>query len=158
MLTCMAETIRPTDETAKALARSLVSETRYAALGVQHPDTAVPFVSRVAIALISNRLTTLVSDLATHSLALKSVPDAGLMLSEPGLKGDPMTHPRLSLAVRATFCDDKSHVQEWLSFHPKSKLYVDFADFRFVEFEVLTGSLNAGFGRAYNLLPQDIGL
>jgi hypothetical protein len=48
--------------------------------------------------------------------------------------------------------------EKYLAEHPKSKLYADFADFGFVLFEAEGAALNGGFGRAYMLTPEDLGL
>ena len=44
----------------------------------------------------------------------------------------------------------------YLATHPKAKLYIDFADFNFVGFEVEAGHLNGGFGKAFRLTPADL--
>jgi len=43
----------------------------------------------------------------------------------------------------------------YLNTHPKAQLYIDFSDFNFVRFEVMTGDLNGGFGKAYHLEASD---
>ncbi len=81
------------------------------------------------------------------------------MLGEPGDKGDPLTHPRLTLLGHAEFLErtDHSEMREsWLRDHPKARLYVDFADFGFVRFQVTKGYLNGGFGAAFVLSPADL--
>lgn len=154
--------IRPTDDEARALARSLLAEARFAALAVLHPATGAPFVSRIALGLTPQGApVSLVSTLAFHTGALKADPRAALLVGEPGPKGDPLTHPRLSVEVRARFIDrsgpEHATVRAaYLADHPKSKLYADFADFFFVEFEVLGASLNGGFGKAYVLTAADL--
>ena len=54
--------------------------------------------------------------------------------------------------------DDPALRARWLAGHPKSRLYVDFADFSFVVVEVEAAHLNGGFGRAFLLAPGDLGL
>ena len=83
------------------------------------------------------------------------------MLGEVGDKGDPLTHPRLMIRVRASFIarDDAEHAAiraHWLTEHPKSKLYVDFPDFAFVRLCPVSALLNGGFARAFRLTPQDL--
>jgi hypothetical protein len=41
--------VRPTDDDARALARSLIEGARFGALGVTDPDTAAPMVTRIAV-------------------------------------------------------------------------------------------------------------
>lgn len=156
--------IRATDDTARATARDLIAGARTAALAVLEPGTGAPFVSRIAFGLgPAAELLTLVSDLSVHSRALSADPRASLLLGEPGPKGDPLVQPRLTLRCRARFVADTAPERgtfrdTWLRRHPKAALYVDFADFRFVLFEVDNAHLNAGFGKAYALGPNDLRL
>lgn len=153
--------LRATDDAAIALALRLLAEARTAALGVIDPDHGGPHVSRIAFAHLADGVClTLISDLSHHARALAADPRAGLLLGEPGAKGDPLTHPRLSLRVRARPLGDAAmqarYRAHWLERHPKSKLYVDFADFRFVRFDIVGGLLNAGFGKAYALSEKNL--
>lgn len=154
--------IRPTDADARALAGALLTGARHAALAVLHPDTGAPFVSRIALGQAPDGAPiTLISTLSLHTRALQADPRAAILVGEPGPKGDPLTHPRLTVQARARFIDraDPAHAairQTYLDDHPKSKLYVDFADFGFVRFEVDSAALNGGFGKAYHLTADDL--
>lgn len=152
----MAETILPTDDDARSLARDLIGEARFGALGVTSPKTGASRVSRIALAAMDGALVTLVSDLAHHTAALRLEPRCGVLIARSGLKGDPMTHPRLSLSLTAAELPDKGLRDRWLAAHPKAKLYVDFGDFRFFRLTIDGAELNGGFGRAYELAPADL--
>ena len=151
--------VGPVDDEARALARRLLDTARIAALGTLDPRGA-PSVTRIAIATDQDGAPlALLSSLSPHTAALQRDPRASLLLGEPAPRGDPLTHPRLTLAARAAFAapDDRPQLRaRWLGLHPKSKLYVDFADFAFVRFAVTGGWLNAGFARAYALGPDDL--
>lgn len=153
--------IRDADRDARAVAADLIAAARTAALAVTEPGTGAPFVSRIAFGRgPDGGPMALISDLALHARALRQDPRAALLIGEPGAKGDPLTHPRLTLRVSARFIDpDAPHRpalrDAWLAHHPKAKLYVDFADFRFVIFDIVSGLLNAGFGKAYALDRKD---
>lgn len=154
----MKSPIRPTDDDARALARDLMNAARIAALGVVHPETGLPHVTRIAIA---PGPVTLISDLSLHARALRAKPDASILLGEAPDKGDPLAFPRITLAAKAQFVDrtDPDHTglrEEWLKRHPKAALYIDFADFHFVRFQVTGADLNGGFGKAYRLTPDDL--
>lgn len=155
--------IRPTDDEARALARRLVAGARFGALGVIEPETGAPLVTRVAVGTDSGGCpVSLVSDLSVHTRALRANPACSLLVGEPGARGDPLTHPRLTLQARARFLlrGGEEHAElrtRWLEEHPKSRLYVDFADFSFVAFEVEAAHLNGGFGKAYRMGPGDLG-
>lgn len=156
--------IRETDDEARALGRALIDGARFGALGVRDPESGAPMVSRVAVATAPDGMPiTLISDLSHHTKALRADPVCSLLLGEPGEKGDPLTHPRITLQARAHFLrhgqdghrDLRAH---YLSQHPKAQLYIDFADFAFALFEVTDAHLNGGFGKAYRLTPSDLEL
>ncbi len=148
------DTFRDTDDEARALARKLISEARFCAIGIVIDGG--PFVTRVALAPTKDALLTLVSDLAAHTYALRAKPDASLLVGEPG-KGDPLAHPRLTLQVHARFREKTEDLKAaYLALQPKSQLYIDFADFHLVQLEPKEGWLNGGFGRAYRLTPGDL--
>lgn len=154
------DVIQPTDDEARALARRLIDTARFAALAVIADGT--PAVSRIAIGTTPEGLPlTLVSGLAGHTRALRDDARAALLIGEPADKGDPLTHPRLSLGVAARFVDRPSEEHDrlrahWLAGHPKSTLYVDLPDFRFVVFTPTGASLNGGFARAFRLTGADL--
>ncbi len=154
--------IRPTDDEARALARGLVAAARHGALGTLDPVTGAPVVTRVGVGTTgTGEPLILVSDLSAHTAALRADPRASLLVGEPGAKGDPLAHPRLTLHCRARFVDraDAEHAAlraRYLATHPKAALYVDFADFAFVVLAPGSASLNGGFGRAYDLSRDDL--
>lgn len=99
----MTDPIRPTDEDARQLARNLMSKARFAALGVID-QSGCPLVTRVAFGLCpKGRPISLVSTLSAHTRALQENPACSFMVGEPEDRGDPLTHPRLSLQGRARF-------------------------------------------------------
>jgi putative heme iron utilization protein len=156
--------IRPTDDEARALARRLLDHAHFGAMGVIDPATGAPMVTRVAVGTdAAGRPVSLVSDLSAHTRALKANPACSLLVGEPGERGDPLTHPRLTLQARARFVRKGEDGHDplrarWLAGHPKSTLYVDFADFSFILLDVEAAHLNGGFGRAFVLGPGDLGL
>ena len=152
----MTDPVRPADAGARALAARLLAEARHGALATLDPGDGSPVVTRVAVLAAAGGVLILISDLSGHAAALAQDPRASLLVGEPGPKGDPLTHPRLTLVVRAEPADKLAHRQAWLTRHPKARLYFDFADFRLVELRPVRGLLNGGFGRAYRLGPDDL--
>lgn len=154
--------IRPTDDEARALARRLIDQSRFGALGVIDPDSGAPAVTRVAVGTDTDgRPVSLVSDLSSHTRALKANPACSLLVGEPEEKGDPLTHPRLTLQARARFLRKgeagyDALRERWLDGHRKSTLYIDFLDFSFVILDVDGAHLNGGFGKAFVLTPADL--
>lgn len=157
----MAETpntpIRPTDTEARALARRLIDTARYAALAVLEPVTGAPSVTRIALVPGPDGAPmTLISILSTHTSALDVNPTCSLLIGEPGEKGDPLTHPRLTLMAKATPADKAALRSHYLDLYPKARLYYDFGDFQLVRFVPRSGLLNGGFGKAYQLSADDL--
>ncbi|MEM1399317.1 MAG: pyridoxamine 5'-phosphate oxidase family protein [Pseudomonadota bacterium] len=154
----MTNPINPTDDEARSLARRLIDDAKFGAIGVLDPQTGRPIVSRIAVATMDDGTPmTLISDLSNHTKALRADPVASLLVGEPGPKGDPLTHPRLTLHARAEFLERSDALRErYLSQHPKAALYIDFGDFSFVRLAVDGASLNGGFGKAYELTATDL--
>ena len=150
----------PVDDDARALARTLLETATYAALAVI--EDGQPSVTRMAFATTPEGAPlSLVSDLSSHTQALDQNPTCSILVGEPEDRGDPLTHPRITLQATAQFIrhGDSAHPAlraHYLSQRPKAKLYIDFADFRLVRFDITTALLNGGFGKAYRLRPQDI--
>jgi len=154
--------IRPTDDAARALARGLLAEARHGALAVRLPDDGTPMVTRIAIALDTARAPiTLISTLSQHTRALRADPACSLLVGEPGPRGDPLTHPRLTIQARADFiprpgADHDLQRAAYLEQVPKARLYIDFADFSLVRLQIAAAFLNGGFGKAYRLSAGDL--
>jgi heme iron utilization protein len=159
----MAKKINPIRETnaeAIALARGLLDAAKYGALAFTDPQTGAPDVSRVAVATDERgMLILLISDLSRHTQGLNLNPRCALMVGEPG-KGDPLAHPRVTLACIAKKLaregvefDDLS--ARFLAHQPKTALYIGFADFSFFRLDIQSAALNGGFGRAFNLTAAD---
>jgi hypothetical protein len=156
--------VQPADAAALIQARGLLQTTRHAALAYADPETATPGISRISFGLDPDgRPVTLISALAPHFESLRANNACAILVGEPGPKGDPLTHPRLMLQATARFMapDDPTRPAlraHWLQGHPKSTLYVDFADFAFVTLTVTAVLLNGGFGRAYRIPPETLWL
>ncbi|WP_341863953.1 pyridoxamine 5'-phosphate oxidase family protein [Gymnodinialimonas sp. 57CJ19] len=149
--------IRPTDDDARALARSLIDSARFAALAVLDPATGAPVVTRIALVPGPDGLPlTLISSLATHTSALEANPTCSLLIGEPGPKGDPLTHPRLTLQATAAPAQKAELRDHYLGLYPKAQLYYDFSDFQLIRFTPVSALLNGGFGKAFHLVPADL--
>ncbi len=151
---------RPVDAEARAIAQRLVAGATFAALAVL--QNGLPSVTRIAFATTPDGAPlSLISDLSGHTQALETEPNCALLIGEPEEKGDPLTHPRITLQGRAKFVARDNHDHATLRTHylhlrPKARLYIDFADFRLVRFDVQTALLNGGFGKAYKLTAEDL--
>lgn len=149
------EPVNPIDDDARTLVRDLLAQVRYGALAVTHPQTGAPYVARVGLIWNGKAALTLVSTLSTHTAALLAHPACAVLVGEPGDKGDPLTHPRLTLSAMAAQVDKTAHKDIWLTAVPKAKLYYDFSDFLMFRLAPVGIDLNGGFGKAYRLSPDD---
>lgn len=156
-----AQLLRPTDDEARELARSLIRGARYMSLAVLDPATGFPSVSRALTAIDFDGVpVVLVSALSGHTKGLKDDSRCSLLAGEPG-KGDPLAHARITVFCEAELVsrDSAAHQRlraRFLRRHPKAQLYVDFPDFRFYRLVPIQASLNGGFGRAYALGAEDL--
>ena len=148
--------INPTNDDARGLARDLLQNVRFGALAVTHPETRTPYVARVAMIWDQGALFTLVSTLSTHTKALQNNANCAALIGEPGAKGDPLTHPRMTVMAKAASADKAAMKDRWLALIPKAQLYYDFSDFVLFALTVQSADLNGGFGKAFQLTPADL--
>jgi putative heme iron utilization protein len=156
-----AQLLRPTDDEARELARTLIRGARYMSLAVLDPATGFPSVSRALTAIdLDGVPVVLVSALSGHTKGLKDDSRCSLLAGEPG-KGDPLAHARITVFCEAALVSRESADHQrirarFLRRHAKAQLYVDFPDFRFYRLVPVQASLNGGFGRAYALGGEDL--
>ncbi|MEO1638414.1 MAG: pyridoxamine 5-phosphate oxidase [Pseudomonadota bacterium] len=148
--------VNPTDDDARALARGLLADTRFGALAVHHPETGAPYVARVAMLWHGGALLTLISTLSFHTKALQANAACSALVGEPAAKGDPLTHPRMTLLCTAQVTDKATLKEAWLTSIPKAKHYYDFTDFQMWSLNVTEAHLNGGFGKAFQLKAADL--
>ncbi|MEM7642392.1 MAG: pyridoxamine 5'-phosphate oxidase family protein [Pseudomonadota bacterium] len=145
----------PVTAEARALALSLLEPATFAALATTYAGG--PMVTRIGCLWLPGQgMGMLVSDLSDHSRALAADPTCALLVGEPGERGDPLTHPRITLRGTARQIDKAAHRELWLSARPKATLYYDFTDFRLLAVAPDEALLNGGFGRAFRLTAADL--
>ena len=148
-----------TNPSPEDIACRLIESAMTGSLGVIHPETGHPHVSRVAVgATPGGEVYVLVSELSMHTTALRADPKCSLLVGEFDESGDPLDSARLTLTGRARFLErgSRKHLDcrsHFLSVSGVPRPYVDFADFRFVVVEIATAFLNAGFGKASAIDP-----
>jgi len=151
--------LRTVDDAARRQARGLIRAARFGALAVLDPQSGAPQASRVSLAAGADGAPIfLISRLSGHFGALEADPRAALLVGEPG-RGDPLAHPRISVSGRARMLEGPARQaarDRFLRYHPKAALYADFADFAFWRLEPGGASLNGGFGKAYEMAPDDL--
>ncbi len=151
--------VHDADKESCGIAQRLLTQMRHAVLGTLDPVNGVPMLSQIATQVDEDGCPiALLAGLAAHSRALVQDPRAGLLVTDTSaIKGDVMTHARLSLEVVAIkLGPDEVRRARWLQRDPKARIYIGLPDFSFWRLTPVSGLLNAGFGRAYKLGPEDI--
>lgn len=147
---------RPYD--ARREARHLLRTVRSGALATLAPDGG-PYASLVSVATLPDGSPVLpLSTLAVHTQHLIADPRCSLLLDSAG-KGDPLTHPRLTLtgrAIPATAEERSAWRSRFLRRHPRAEIYVDFGDFSFWRLALRSARVIGGFGRITPLDAADL--
>jgi heme iron utilization protein len=137
----------------RAMIEALIAEARHGALGTLAPDGA-PFTSLAALAFdAALRPVIITSHLSGHTGHMERDPRVSLLVSAVG-KGDPLAHPRLTLAGEAAAAHPGDAAYDelralYLAQNPKAALYVDLPGFWFWRITPETAALNGGFGKAW---------
>jgi putative heme iron utilization protein len=145
----------------KSIAKTLLRAIRTGTLATIDRNTGHPFGSLVNVATDADGSPViLVSRLATHTANLEADGRASILLASTG-KGDPLTHPRLTLLgsfaeVARDGPQEPRLRQRFLARHPKSELYAGFGDFSFWKLDTVSAHLNGGFARAADLKAGDV--
>lgn len=148
---------RPADDEALATARALLGDATHGALATL--PAGGPLVTRAGVLWLPGRgMGMLLSGLSDHTRALHGDPACALLLGEAPPRGDPLTHPRITLRGAAAVADKAALRDAWLAARPKARLYLDLPDFAIWCLEPREALLVAGFGRAHRLSPEDLGL
>jgi heme iron utilization protein len=124
-----ASPLRAVDADAIRLARTILRNARHGALAFVDADGR-PGVSRVGVATAGDGAPIVfVSNLSAHTGAIAADPRCALLLGEPGA-GDPLAHPRLSIACVAERLEpgssEHAHASaRYLAHNPRAKLYAE---------------------------------
>ena len=138
------------------LAKKLLRSIPAAALATLTREASFPFATLTSMATDGDGAPLLLlSDLAHHTRNLRADPRGSLLLAQGG-KGDPLAHPRLTVAGRLSPTADARAKARFLRRHPKSALYAGFADFSIWRLEPEAAHLNGGFARAADYPGADL--
>lgn len=147
---------RPYD--ARRAARHLLRTVGSGALATLTPE-GWPHASLVTLATLADGSPVMpLSTLAVHTRHLMADPRCSLLLDGTGA-GDPLAHPRLTLAARAVAATAEERVAwraRFLRRHPQAEIYVDFGDFSFWRLDLQGARMIGGFGRIHGLDAADL--
>lgn len=152
------------DDAALVRLGRLVADNRQAVLATVTPDGR-PYTAMVAYTPEPGNEAFLVhlSDLSAHKGHLRADERVSLMLFDPDKGGgEILLHARLNLGCRARILAKESEEeaaarQTYLARFPGHQLMFTLKDFDLVRLEPQEGLLNAGFGKAYAVRPEDLG-
>ena len=164
MSTPPKDPLRPFDDAAALTLARLIRDHRQAALATLSDGR--PSVSMVACVPESgfDGFLLHLSDLAAHKRHLRADPRCSLLVFEPD---DPrvevLMRKRVSLDCTAAVIDKASPAYEsakatYLASLPKHQMMFQLGDFDLVRLAPTGGLLNAGFGQAYRLTPDELAM
>lgn len=145
--------------------QSLVAETLVASLAVKDHDEE-PAVSLVAFTPVWSplRFHLFVSELSSHTPALRARPLCSLMLHASPSKDDPNSNhalTRLIVKARASFlsrdeANARGALTRWQRKYAITDMLAGLSDFQFVELEPVEATFIMGFGRAYKCTGPEL--
>jgi putative heme iron utilization protein len=140
-----------------AAARALLRRAFKGALASIDVRSLYPYASLVTLATDSAGAPTfLISKLARHTANLVRDDRASILIDETGALADPLQGARLTLQGRAEPADDESIRRRFLARHPEAQAYADFPDFGFWRLRLEAAHYIGGFGRIFDLRPDDL--
>ncbi len=139
--------------------RALLDQQPVASLGVLEQGS--PAVSLVPFVVLRDplRLYTFVSDLSSHTQALRADPRCSLLIHQPPSPQDPRSNhalPRLSLKGmgQLLFREEAAELgidRLYQAKYPIAEMLLGLGDFHFCQITPQEGSLIQGFGQAFRL-------
>jgi putative heme iron utilization protein len=137
-------------------ARRLIRSNRYASLATLDAKSGAPYASLISTATDADGAPLiLISTLALHTRNIEVDPLVSVLFASVGA-GDPMVHPRVSLAARAEKSADERVRRRFLARHQEAAFYAGFKDFAFYRLVPLGAHLVAGFGRIVDLTAEQL--
>jgi heme iron utilization protein len=126
-----------------------------ASLATLDMENGYPLATLVTYAMVGKVPLLLLSKLSAHRMNLEKDNRSSLLIGKIG-KGDPLAHPRVTLIGRVFLAKKADYREVYLEHHPKSALYIDFADFDIFTFDMEQLHYNGGFGKALALKPEEV--
>jgi hypothetical protein len=134
-------------ESATAEVRGLIASARMATLASLMEGTGDPYASLVNVASHEGAPVMLLSRLAWHTRNISRDSRACLLIAAALPGPDALAAPRVSLIGHVRADNDERLRETYLTLHPHSRSYADFADFTYFRLNVETAHYVAGFGQ-----------
>jgi putative heme iron utilization protein len=147
----------PSKIEAAASARGLLRRAFKGSLATIDRGNGYPYASLITVGTDpSGAPTMLISNLARHTANLAKDPRASIMVDETGALADPLQGARVSVWGHAEKDAGERVRRRFLARHPEAAFYADFPDFAFWRLAVGGAHYIGGFGRIFDLSPDDL--
>ena len=138
-------------------ARALLRRAFKGSLATIDRANGYPYASLVTLATdASGAPVLLISKLARHTANLASDARASVLVDETGALADPLQGARATFLGRAELAADEGLKRRFLAKHPEAAFYAGFTDFAFWRLKVEGAHYIGGFGRIFDLEPQEL--
>ena len=140
-----------------AAARALLRRALKGTLASIDARSLYPYASLVTLTTDSAGAPTfLISKLARHTANLVKDPRASILVDETGALADPLQGARLTVSGVTEPVAEEAIKRRFLARHPEAEVYVRFPDFGFWRLRVEAAHYIGGFGRIFDLDPDDL--
>ena len=140
-----------------ANARGLVRRAFKGSLATSDGRNGYPYASLVMLATdVSGAPSLLISNVARHTANLVNDARASILVDATGALADPLQGARVTLYGRAEKASGDGVRQRFLARHPEAAFYADFPDFAFWRLAVEGAHYIGGFGRIFDLGPDEL--
>lgn len=147
----------PTKTQIAADARSLVRRALKGTLATLDARNGYPYASLVTLATDqAGAPTLLISNLARHTANLAHDARASILVDATGALADPLQGARVTLYGRVEKAADEAVRRRFLARHPEAEFYAGFPDFGFCRLAVEGAHYIGGFGRIFDLAPDEL--
>lgn len=148
---------KPDKGQAAADARGLVRRAFKGTLATIERGNSYPYASLITLATdAAGAPVYLISNLARHTANLAKDPRASILVDATGALADPLQGARVTLFGLAEKVADEAIRRRFLERHPEAKFYADFPDFAFWRLQVEGAHYIGGFGRIFDLSPDEL--
>jgi putative heme iron utilization protein len=138
-------------------ARALLRRAFKGSLATIDARNFYPYASLLTLATDSAGAPTfLISKLARHTANLVKDNRASILVDETGALADPLQGARLTVHGLAEPADDERIRRRFLARHPEAEFYAAFPDFGLWRLKVEGAHYIGGFGRIFDLDPEDL--
>jgi heme iron utilization protein len=148
---------KPSKADASADSRALLRRAFKGTLATIDRGNAYPYASLITLATDgAGAPVFLISNLARHTANLAKDARASILVDATGALADALQGARLTLFGRAERVSDLGIRRRFLARHPEAEFYADFPDFAFWRLQVEGGHYIGGFGRIFDLVPDEL--